>query len=132
MKTSTRHRPIVALSLCALRRSRRRHALKKVDHNEQYVLGPAYTRRKRSKGVVTQNTSGKRAKTSRAQFTYGLCSGQYEERRPAACWCQDGLQYSAPLVFDNLTRRKQMPVTSGIFITPGTSPPKPGEPEEKG
>src|SRR5262249_32164762 len=31
-------------------------------------------------------------------------------------------QYRAPVVFDNLIHKKQMPVTVGIFINPGTFP----------
>src|SRR5436190_2061567 len=42
--------------------------------------------------------------------------------------CQDGVQYNAPVVFDNLIAKKQMPVTIGVFINPGYFPPKPGEP----
>jgi gluconolactonase len=32
---------------------------------------------------------------------------------------QDGIQWNAPVVFDNLIFQKEMPVTIGIFITPG-------------
>ena len=32
---------------------------------------------------------------------------------------QDGIQWKAPIVFDNLIDKKEMPVTIGIFITPG-------------
>jgi sugar lactone lactonase YvrE/predicted esterase len=32
---------------------------------------------------------------------------------------QDGIQWKAPTVFDNLIHRKEMPVTIGVFVTPG-------------
>jgi enterochelin esterase-like enzyme len=32
---------------------------------------------------------------------------------------QDGIQWKAPTVFDNLIYKNEMPVTIGIFITPG-------------
>jgi len=45
---------------------------------------------------------------------------QYSAEKPAAVFvCQDGLQWNAPIVFDNLIAGKEMPVTIGIFINPG-------------
>jgi gluconolactonase len=35
---------------------------------------------------------------------------------------QDGIQWKAPVVFDNLIHKKEMPVTIGVFITPGKVP----------
>jgi gluconolactonase len=32
---------------------------------------------------------------------------------------QDGVQWKAPVVFDNLIHTKEMPITIGVFITPG-------------
>nr|WP_290942023.1 alpha/beta hydrolase-fold protein [Haliscomenobacter sp.] len=32
---------------------------------------------------------------------------------------QDGIQWKAPTVFDNLIHAKEMPITIGVFITPG-------------
>jgi hypothetical protein len=32
---------------------------------------------------------------------------------------QDGIQWKAPNVFDNLIDKKEMPVTIGVFVTPG-------------
>ena len=56
---------------------------------------------------------------------------QYREDTPACVMVfQDGAGYAnelgpsrAPVVFDNLIHRKQMPVTIGIFIIPGQVPP---------
>jgi len=45
---------------------------------------------------------------------------QYNPDKPACVYVnQDGIQWNAPVVFDNLIYRKEMPVTIGIFITPG-------------
>ncbi len=53
---------------------------------------------------------------------------QYDGSKPACVFvCQDGQMYSAPLVFDNLIHKKEIPVTIGIFIRPGDKPLKPGE-----
>lgn len=45
---------------------------------------------------------------------------QYKPGKPACVYInQDGLQWDAPTVFDNLIFKNEMPVTIGIFITPG-------------
>jgi gluconolactonase len=45
---------------------------------------------------------------------------QYNPDRPACVYVnQDGIQWNAPTVFDNLIYRKEIPVMIGIFITPG-------------
>ncbi len=45
---------------------------------------------------------------------------QYRPDKPACVYInQDGIQYKAPTVFDNLIHQKEMPVTIGIFIAPG-------------
>ncbi len=45
---------------------------------------------------------------------------QYRPEKPACVYVnQDGIQWKAPTVFDNLIFRKEMPVTIGIFISPG-------------
>lgn len=45
---------------------------------------------------------------------------QYKADKPACVYVnQDGIQWKAPTVFDNLINSKQMPVTIGVFITPG-------------
>ena len=61
---------------------------------------------------------------------------QYKEDGPPACVfvCQDGSGhkdpaggYRTPTVLDNLIHKKEIPVTVGIFVTPGEFPPaKPG------
>lgn len=45
---------------------------------------------------------------------------QYKPEKPACLYVnQDGIQWNAPIVFDNLIYQKEMPVTIGIFINPG-------------
>jgi sugar lactone lactonase YvrE/enterochelin esterase-like enzyme len=45
---------------------------------------------------------------------------QYNQDHPACVYVnQDGIQWNAPTVLDNLIFQKQIPVTIGIFITPG-------------
>ncbi len=45
---------------------------------------------------------------------------QYDPATPACVYVnQDGIQWKAPTVFDNLIFKKEMPVTIGIFVTPG-------------
>jgi gluconolactonase len=45
---------------------------------------------------------------------------QYKPDKPACIYInQDGIQWKAPTVFDNLIHNKEMPITIGVFITPG-------------
>ncbi len=45
---------------------------------------------------------------------------QYDPAKPACVYVgQDGVQYNAPVVFDNLIAKKEMPVTIGVFIMHG-------------
>src|SRR3981081_4313053 len=45
---------------------------------------------------------------------------QYRQEKPACVYInQDGIQWKAPTVFDNLIYKKEMPVTIGVFVTPG-------------
>lgn len=45
---------------------------------------------------------------------------QYKGDTPACVYVnQDGIQWKAPTVFDNLIASKEMPVTIGVFVTPG-------------
>lgn len=45
---------------------------------------------------------------------------QYKPGKPACVYInQDGIQWQAPTVFDNLINSGEMPVTIGVFITPG-------------
>lgn len=45
---------------------------------------------------------------------------QYKPGQPACVYVnQDGIQWKAPTVFDNLIHNNEMPVTIAVFITPG-------------
>ncbi|MBI5396709.1 MAG: SMP-30/gluconolactonase/LRE family protein [Verrucomicrobia bacterium] len=45
---------------------------------------------------------------------------QYTGEKPACLYVgQDGVQYNAPVVFDNLIAKKEMPVTIGVFVMHG-------------
>src|SRR3954449_6409401 len=56
--------------------------------------------------------------TSRDYWIY--VPAQYRPEKPACVYVnQDGIQWKAPIVFDNLINSKEMPVTIGVFITPG-------------
>ena len=45
---------------------------------------------------------------------------QYDASKPACVYVnQDGVQYKAPEVFDQLIASGEMPVTIGVFVTPG-------------
>ena len=45
---------------------------------------------------------------------------QYDPQQPACVYInQDGIQWNAPTVFDNLINNREMPVTIGVFVTPG-------------
>ncbi len=48
---------------------------------------------------------------------------QYDPAKPACVYVnQDGVQYKAPEVFDTLIAKGEMPVTIGVFVTPGRVP----------
>jgi sugar lactone lactonase YvrE/enterochelin esterase-like enzyme len=47
---------------------------------------------------------------------------QYDPGKPACVYVnQDGVQYKAPEVFDELIARKEIPVLIGVFVTPGVA-----------
>src|SRR5258706_2954104 len=45
---------------------------------------------------------------------------QYDPAKPACVHInQDGMSWNAPIVFDNLIARGELPVIIGVFVTPG-------------
>src|SRR5258706_442506 len=45
---------------------------------------------------------------------------QYDPAKPACVYVsQDGVQFNAPAVFDELIHKKEMPVTIGVFVMHG-------------
>ena len=77
------------------------------------------------KGDVTKytfDTSKVFPGTTRDYWVY--VPRQYDGTSPACVYVnQDGVQYNAPAVFDRLIAAKKMPVTVGVFVTPGVVPP---------
>lgn len=73
------------------------------------------------KGEVTKYTFDKSRifpGTTRDYWVY--VPRQYDPARPACLYVgQDGVQFKAPTVFDNLIARHEMPVTIGVFIMHG-------------
>ena len=56
--------------------------------------------------------------TTRDYWVY--VPAQYKPDKAACVFvCQDGIRYEAPIVFDNLINKKEMPVTIGVFVAPG-------------
>jgi len=56
--------------------------------------------------------------TTRDYWVY--VPAQYKPGTPACVYVnQDGIQWKAPTVFDNLINNHEMPITIGVFITPG-------------
>ncbi|HZR18594.1 MAG TPA: SMP-30/gluconolactonase/LRE family protein [Verrucomicrobiae bacterium] len=55
------------------------------------------------------------------EHTYWIyVPAQYDPSKSACLYVnQDGIQNSAPTVFDNLIAQKEMPITIGVFVTPG-------------
>ncbi len=105
---------------------------KKLD--EQYVPGPdSKVQDGVPKGKITKHVFKDSKNFPGTIHDYSVfVPAQYDGKTPACVYVsQDGAPYNAPIVFDNLIARKQMPVTIGIFIMPGYFPAKPGEPEKK-
>ncbi|HEX4792987.1 MAG TPA: alpha/beta hydrolase-fold protein [Humisphaera sp.] len=100
---------------------------------DDYKLGPDSLQRLPGvpQGKVMKlawNTSKVFPGTTRDWWIY--VPSQYDARTPACVMVfQDGSGYVSetgaqrlPIVFDNLISKKEMPVTIGIFINPGTKP----------
>jgi enterochelin esterase-like enzyme len=97
----------------------------------QYVLGPDSKPQKGvPKGVVTKHQlTDSKIYLGTIHDYWVYIPAQYDGKTPACVFVsQDGIQYNAPVVFDNLIAKKQIPVTIGIFINPGYFPPPKGGP----
>src|ERR1700729_2241598 len=88
---------------------------------EEYVLGPDSQRHENvPQGKVTKYewTSKIYPGTHRDYWVY--VPAQYRPDKPACVYInQDGVQWKAPTVFDNLINSGEMPVTIGVFVQPG-------------
>jgi enterochelin esterase-like enzyme len=117
---------LFAILLAAV--ARQAHAI------DEYEMGPdSYPQEGVPKGKVTGPIKWKSQifdGTERDYWVY--VPAQYKADGPPAAVMvfQDGGGYTSdkgawrvPIVFDNLIHKKEMPVTVGIFINPGTLPP---------
>src|SRR5262249_52296085 len=89
---------------------------------DDYSLGPdSKAQPDVPKGEVTKYTFDQSKifpGTTRDYWVY--VPKQYDATKPTCVFvCQDGIQYNAPTVFDNLIHKKEMPVTIGVFIMHG-------------
>ena len=89
---------------------------------ENYSLDSAYVEQKGvPKGEVlkfTFDSSKIFPGTWREYWVY--IPAQYRPENPACVYVnQDGIQWNAPTVFDNLIYSKEMPVAIGVFVMPG-------------
>jgi sugar lactone lactonase YvrE/enterochelin esterase-like enzyme len=73
------------------------------------------------KGEITQHTFDKSKIFPGTTRTYWLyVPKQYDPAKPACVHVnQDGKQFNAPAVFDELIHKKEIPVIIGVFVTPG-------------
>ncbi len=73
------------------------------------------------KGEVTKHTFDKSKLFPGTTRDYSVyVPKQYDPAKPACVYVnQDGVQYNAPKVFDELIAAGEMPITIGIFVTPG-------------
>ena len=57
--------------------------------------------------------------TSRSYWIY--IPKEYKSEKPACLFvCMDGLMFNAPIVFDHLISKNEIPITIGVFIQSGT------------
>ena len=74
---------------------------------------------RRAKWPSTPSTRA-RSFPARCATTAVYVPKQYDPAKPACVYVnQDGVQFNAPAVFDQLIHKKEMPVTIGVFVTPG-------------
>jgi sugar lactone lactonase YvrE/enterochelin esterase-like enzyme len=104
---------------------------------EKYPLGPDSQRQAGvPQGKVTKHTWTSQIFPGTVRDYWVYVPAQYTAATPAALMVfQDGAgyvneegRYRTPVVFDNLIHKREMPVTIGIFISPGVLPGPEGRP----
>ena len=99
---------------------------------DDYPLGPDSQRHDDVPvGVVTKHTWTSQVFSGTARDYFVYVPAQYTADKPACVMVfQDGQSYQdekgpfrAPIVFDNLIHKREMPITIGLFINPGVIPP---------
>ncbi|HSU67423.1 MAG TPA: SMP-30/gluconolactonase/LRE family protein [Tepidisphaeraceae bacterium] len=103
--------------------------------DEEYKLGPdSQEQQGVPQGKLEQFTVTSKIFHGTQRECWIYVPAQYDPKAPACVMIfQDGAgfqnrkgQWRAPVVFDNLIARKEMPVTIGIFVSPGVIPPPSG------
>src|SRR6266852_9359125 len=106
-------------------------ALASASCAQNYPYGPDSQRREgEPQGKVTQHTWTSKIFPGTVRDYWVYVPAQYKSDKPACVMVfQDGGGFvkedghsRAPIVFDNLIHRGEMPVTIGIFINPGVMP----------
>jgi enterochelin esterase family protein len=101
---------------------------------DDYKLGPdSQEQPDVPKGKVTKHTWTSKVFPGTVRDWWLYVPAQYDGKQPACVMVfQDGGsyvnttdkgQFRVPVVFDNLIHKKEMPVTIGVFLNPGTFPP---------
>lgn len=107
---------------------------------DDYQLGPDSNRQEGVPvGTVTAHSWTSRIFPDTVRDYWVYVPKQYDGSRPAALMVfQDGQgylnekgQFRATIVLDNLIHQGHMPVTIGVFVSPGTFPATPGDPAAK-
>jgi len=105
---------------------------------DDYRLGPESQEQPGiPQGKITKHTWNSKIFDGTVRDYWVYVPAQYDGKQPACVMVfQDGGsyvdkkgQFRVPVVFDNLIHKKHMPVTVGIFITPGTYTP--GKPDSR-
>jgi enterochelin esterase family protein len=105
---------------------------------DDYKLGPNSLEQPGvPQGVLNKHTWKSKTFPGTVRDYWVYVPAQYDPNQPACVMVfQDGWgyanpkgQFRVPIVFDNLIYKKDMPVTIGIFINPGTFPP--ADPDNK-
>jgi enterochelin esterase family protein len=101
---------------------------------DDYKLGPDSERQKDvPEGKVTKHTWNSSIFPGTVRDYWVYVPAQYDKSKPACVmvfqdggsqYVSDKGQFRVPIVFDNLIHKKEMPVTIGIFINPGSIPAK--------
>ena len=92
---------------------------------DDYVPGPdSKVQPGVPKGEVLKFTLPQSSQFPGTQRDYWLyVPAQYKPDKPACLYVgQDGVRFEAPIVFDNLIHKKEMPVVIGVFVMPGKVP----------
>jgi enterochelin esterase-like enzyme len=99
---------------------------------DDYPLGPDSQRHEGvPRGEVTKHSWTSKVFPDTVRDYWVYVPKQYDPAKPACVMVfQDGAGYvneqglfRVPIVFDNLIHKKEMPVTIGVFINPGSFPP---------